>query len=109
MVSPVLLINYYNYLGEEGGDVTLKSFYEAAEKGIFIILYYFYILLMVIIFLKYVFLSECANTVYNELRPFKCLDLTYISVLLEQGFGLPLETSVSVSCLILTILICNIK
>lgn len=44
-----------------------------------------------------IFFSECALTVYNELRPFKCLDLTYISVLLEQGFGLPLETSVSVS------------
>lgn len=43
------------------------------------------------------FFSECALTVYNELRPFKCLDLTYISVLLEQGFGLPIETSVSVS------------
>lgn len=41
--------------------------------------------------------SECSNTSYNELRPFKCLDLTYISVLLEQGFGLPYETSVSVS------------
>ncbi|XP_060850177.1 ectonucleoside triphosphate diphosphohydrolase 5-like [Rhopalosiphum padi] len=57
-------------VGEEGGEVTIKSFYDAAEK-------------------------ECSNTSYNELRPFKCLDLTYISVLLEQGFGLPVETSVS--------------
>ncbi|XP_025410531.1 ectonucleoside triphosphate diphosphohydrolase 5 [Sipha flava] len=57
-------------VGEEGGDVTVKSFYEAAEK-------------------------ECSNTNYNELRPFKCLDLAYISVLLEQGFGLPYETSIS--------------
>jgi len=46
---------------------------------------------------------ECANKDYNELRPFKCLDLTYISVLLEQGFGLPLDTSVSVSCYLLSI------
>lgn len=45
----------------------------------------------------YFLFLECANTNYNELRPFKCLDLTYISVLLEQGFGLPVETSVSVS------------
>lgn len=44
-----------------------------------------------------VFFLECAITDYNELRPFKCLDLTYISVLLEQGFGLPVETSLSVS------------
>jgi hypothetical protein len=31
----------HHYLGEEGGDVTVKSFYEAAEKGIIIILYIF--------------------------------------------------------------------
>lgn len=46
MLMSVPVINYYNCLGEEGGDVTLKSFYEAAEKGIFIITidgYYFFI------------------------------------------------------------------
>lgn len=46
--------------------------------------------------INYIF-PECSNTSYNELRPFKCLDLTYISVLLDQGFGLPVETSISVS------------
>lgn len=58
-----------------------------------------------------VFFLECANTDYNELRPFKCLDLTYISVLLEQGFGLPVETSISVSayCIILLTQILSIK
>lgn len=45
-----------------------------------------------------IFVLECANRNYNELRPFKCLDLTYIAVLLQQGFGLSLESSVSVSC-----------
>ncbi|XP_050524735.1 ectonucleoside triphosphate diphosphohydrolase 5 [Daktulosphaira vitifoliae] len=57
-------------VGEKGGEVSVNLFYDAAYK-------------------------ECTKTSYNEYRPFKCLDLIYISVLLEQGFGLPVDTSVT--------------
>ncbi|XP_025192687.1 ectonucleoside triphosphate diphosphohydrolase 5-like [Melanaphis sacchari] len=57
-------------IGIEGGDVTINLYYEAAKR-------------------------VCSDRTYDELNPFKCLDLIYISVLLEQGFGLPVETTVS--------------
>ncbi|XP_050442385.1 ectonucleoside triphosphate diphosphohydrolase 5-like isoform X2 [Adelges cooleyi] len=71
LTQPIIAFSYFydraqdaDLVGEEGGTVTVNKFYAAAIK-------------------------ECSKSDYNELRPFKCLDLIYISVLLEQGFGLP--------------------
>lgn len=74
-----------------GGVVTLKQFFDAAKTSEFIKKQF----LCINTHIKFLIVTDC-NTANTD-QPLMCLDLTIISVLLRDGFGLDMNTKLNVS------------